>query len=93
MHMGRTVGPDCERAFASLDTGARDGAVSANGQVFGTYVHGLFSDDRQRTAWLKRFAAGSSQVRYDEQVESVLDTLAAHLEAHVDIDGLLKAAR
>jgi len=93
MHMGQTEGPDCGRAFAQLDRGAPDGAISSTGRVFGTYVHGLFADDKQRTAWLKRLAAGPAQVRYNEQIDTVLDQLAAHLEAHADIDRLLRAAR
>ena len=35
------------------------GAVSADGRVIGTYVHGLFADDRQRSAWLARLGAGA----------------------------------
>ncbi|MEJ2516588.1 MAG: cobyric acid synthase [Methyloceanibacter sp.] len=93
MHMGRTKGPDCARAFARLDTGFQDGAIAANRQVYGTYVHGLFADDRQRAAWLKRFSGGPTQIRYDEQIDAVLDDLAAHLEDHVDIDRLLTLCR
>ncbi|MDJ0511831.1 MAG: cobyric acid synthase [Methyloceanibacter sp.] len=93
MHMGYTEGTDCDNAFAQLDTGERDGAISSTGRVFGTYVHGLFADDKQRAAWLARIAAGPAKVRYNEQVDAVLDKLAAHLEAHVDIDRLLRAAR
>ncbi len=52
MHMGVTEGPDCARPFARLADGSPEGAVSADGRVIGTYVHGLFADDRQRAAWL-----------------------------------------
>ena len=38
-------------------TARPDGAVSADGRVIGTYVHGLFADDRQRAAWLARLQA------------------------------------
>lgn len=93
MHLGRTEGPDCDHAFAVFDNGAREGAVSPNGQVFGTYVHGLFADDRQRAAWLARFAAGPTQIRYDNQIDDILDEFAAHLEAHADIDRLLTLSR
>ena len=27
----------------------------------GTYIHGLFANDRQRSAWLTRFAAGADR--------------------------------
>jgi adenosylcobyric acid synthase len=93
MHMGLTKGPDCERPFARLADGSTDGAVSADGRVIGTYIHGLFAEDRQRSAWLARLGAGSSQVAYDALVENTLDRLAAHLAAHVDLDRLLSLSR
>jgi adenosylcobyric acid synthase len=93
MHMGVTEGPDRARPFAHLADGSPEGAVSADGRVIGTYIHGLFADDRQRSAWLARFAAGSANVAYDALVEETLDALAAHLAAHLDIDRLLKLAR
>jgi adenosylcobyric acid synthase len=67
--------------------------MSADGRVIGTYIHGLFADDRQRSAWLERFGSGSSAVSYEALIEDTLDKLAAHLEAHVEVDRLLKLAR
>src|SRR5262245_31614755 len=64
MHMGVTEGPDCARPFARLSDGAPEGAVSADGRILGTYIHGLFADDRQRSAWLQRFAAGQAAISY-----------------------------
>ncbi len=93
MHMGRTEGPDCARPFARLADGTPDGAISADGRVMGTYIHGLFADDRQRAAWLARLGAGPARVAYDDLVEQTLDALAAHLSAHIDLDRLLKLSR
>ncbi len=93
MHMGLTEGPDCARPFARLADGAAEGAMSASGRVIGTYIHGLFADDRQRAAWLTRFAPGGTAIAYDTLVDDTLDALAAHLEAHVDIDKFLRLAR
>jgi adenosylcobyric acid synthase len=93
MHMGVTEGPDCARPFARLADGTPDGAVSADGRVIGTYMHGLFADDRQRAAWLARLGAGPPNVAYDDLVEQTLDALAAHLAAHIDLDRLLKLSR
>jgi len=93
MHIGVTAGADCVRSFAQLSDGSPEGAVSADGRVLGSYAHGLFADDRQRAAWLERFAAGATQVAYDHAVERTLDALAAHLAAHLDLDRLLKLAR
>ena len=93
MHMGVTEGPDCRRPFARLDGDADEGAVAADGRVIGTYIHGLFADDRQRAAWLQRFAAGGAAIAYDALIEATLDKLGAHLAANVAVDRLLKLAR
>jgi len=92
MHMGETEGADCARPFARLANGTSEGAMSRDGRVIGTYLHGLFADDRQRAAWLKRFGSEAA-IAYDAIIEETLDKLAAHLEAHVDVERLLKLAR
>ena len=93
MHMGVTEGKDRARPFARLADGAAEGAISVDGRVIGTYIHGLFADDRQRAAWLQRFAAGPTTIAYDALLEQTLDALAAHLAAHLDLDRLLTLAR
>jgi adenosylcobyric acid synthase len=93
MHMGVTKGPDCSRPFARHSDGSPEGAISADGRVFGTYAHGLFADDRQRSAWLVRLGAGASVTAYDARVEDTLDRLAAHIAGHVDLDRLLSLSR
>jgi adenosylcobyric acid synthase len=93
MHMGVTQGPDRTRPFARLADGTPDGAVSRDGRVMGTYIHGLFADDRQRAAWLARLGAGPARVAYDDLVEQTLDALAAHVASHIDLDRLLKLSR
>jgi adenosylcobyric acid synthase len=93
MHMGVTAGADCARPFARLADGSAEGAVSADGRVAGTYVHGLFADDRQRAAWLARLSAGPTRIAYEALVEQTLDALAAHLAAHLDLERLLTLAR
>jgi adenosylcobyric acid synthase len=93
IHMGITEGPDCARPFAHLSDGTPDGARSADGRIFGTYIHGLFSDDRQRTAWLARLGAGPARIAYDELIETTLDRLAEHLTTSIDVDRLFGLAR
>lgn len=86
MHMGVTAGPDTARPFARIGT-AGEGAVSADGLVAGTYIHGLFAADAFRHAFLGRGSA-----RYEDGVEAALDGLAAHLGRHLDLDALLALA-
>ena len=93
MHVGITSGPDTARPLLRLSGGEPDGARSADGLVAGCYVHGLFADDRQRSAWLQRLGAPPSALAYERRVEEALDGLAAHLERHLDVAALLKIAR
>ncbi|MDV2983539.1 UNVERIFIED_CONTAM: cobyric acid synthase [Methylobacteriaceae bacterium AG10] len=90
MHVGDTTGPDTARPLLHFSDGRADGAVSRDGLVAGTYVHGLFADDRQRAAWLTRLGAAPSLTRYEAGIEEVLDRFADHLETHLDCDGLLR---
>ncbi len=91
IHLGQTDGADCARPMLTID-GRPDGAISRNGRVQGTYVHGLFAADAFRKAWLADLGIASS-LAYDTQIETALDALADHLEAHLDIDALLAIAR
>jgi adenosylcobyric acid synthase len=91
MHMGRTHGP-CA-AFSQLAGGDLDGAVSQDGLVCGTYVHGLFASDDQRRAWLRRLGAAPGVAGHHETVEAALDAWAAHLERYLSIDQILSLAR
>jgi adenosylcobyric acid synthase len=91
IHLGRSDGPDCARPVLRLN-GRADGAGSADGRVQGTYVHGLFTGDGFRKAWLAHLGIAST-LAYEARIETTLDALADHLEAHLDIDQLLKIAR
>ncbi|MFG1394726.1 cobyric acid synthase [Xanthobacter agilis] len=91
IHIGRTEGPDRARPFARV-AGAPEGAASADGRVIGSYLHGMFRDDAFRASILARLGT-TSAFSYDATVEATLDALARHLEAHLDVPGLLSAAR
>lgn len=92
IHIGRTEGPDRARPFAQV-AGRDEGAVSADGRISGSYLHGMFRDDGFRRAWLQGLGAAVSDVGYAATVETVLDRLADHMEAHLDVAALLAVAR
>ena len=92
IHIGRSSGPDCSRPFAHVD-GEPEGATSADELVSGSYLHGMFVDDAFRAAFLKQLGAQSSDYNYGATLQSTLDELAAHMEAHLDIDGILGVSR
>jgi adenosylcobyric acid synthase len=91
IHLGRSEGPDCARPMVTIDD-RPDGAGSADGRIQGTYVHGLFTSDEFRRAWLGEFGV-ASRLAYEDRVEEALDALADHLEAHLDVDAILAIAR
>ncbi len=92
IHIGRTDGPDRARPVFQID-GQPEGAQSADGRVIGSYLHGMFTGDAFRSAFLQRLGAAASGSAYESDVDRVLDRLADHLEAHLDLDGLLAVAR
>ena len=92
MHIGRTTGRIVE-PLVLLGDGRHDGAVSGDGRLAGCYIHGLFTDDRQRRAWLTRLGARASDLDYDAGVDATLDLLADHLQKHIDCEALLALAR
>jgi adenosylcobyric acid synthase len=93
MHLGRTDGPDAVRPAARFDDGRRDGAVSGDGLVTGSYVHGLFGDARQRVAWLKRIGVEGQGPDHGAAIDAALDAIAAVLETYVDLDALWTLAQ
>ncbi len=89
MHIGRTSGAALTRPLLELE-GRAEGAVSADGRVSGCYVHGMFSSDTFRHAFLSAIKDRAvSGIAYEDGVESALDALADHLEACLDLDALL----
>ncbi|MEM7723502.1 MAG: cobyric acid synthase CobQ, partial [Pseudomonadota bacterium] len=92
IHIGRSDGPDRARPFADVE-GRSEGAISADGRVQGSYLHGLFRDDAFRAAWLDGLGVQSALGDYAGGVDDTLTALAAHMEAHLDLDGLFAVAR
>ncbi len=92
IHIGRSDGPACARPFARVE-GRSEGAVSPDGRIMGSYLHGMFTNDGFRAAFLAQLGAVPSGLSYATGIEATLDALAAHLEAHLDVAGLLALAR
>jgi len=92
IHIGRTQGHDRTRPFAHVG-GVPEGALSADGRIMGSYLHGMFAEDGFRRAFLAGFGVQSGAQSYGAVVQQTLDALADHLEAHLDVPGLLALAR
>lgn len=91
IHIGETTGADCANAWLNIQ-GVPEGASSSSGQVQGCYMHGLFSSDAFRAAYLAEIGV-TSDLHFEAGVEDTLDALAQHLETYMDIDLLLSLAQ
>jgi adenosylcobyric acid synthase len=92
MHMGITKGEDAQRPLVRMDDGRADGAESADGRVFGSYIHGFFINDAQRSAWLGRLGGFASTRNHAAEIEAVLDGLAAHVVRFCNVEALIALA-
>lgn len=92
MHMGVSSGPDADHPLLDF-AGQTEGVRLKNGQIIGTYLHGLFNEDGFRSAYLAGLKGGrEASLSYEQQIDQVLDQLADHLETYCDLDGLLALA-
>ena len=91
IHLGETSGVDCQRPFAMIG-GRKEGASSVDGRVQGSYVHGLFSQDSFRSAFLNKLGISVEGFAYDTQIEDTLDGLAEHIETYLDVDKIFSLA-
>jgi adenosylcobyric acid synthase len=103
--MGVTAGPALARPALWLAQGddssasRPDGAVSADGQILGTYVHGLFDAPAALSALLAwagldaEALEGAGSVDLAARREVDLDRLADSIEAHIDLAALFAPHR
>ena len=90
MHNGVTEGAALVRPFAELE-GRPDGAVSADGQVAGTYIHGVFDEPAACNAildWAGLKTQGEQSVDYQRHRLQQLDRLADQVHQCLDTDRL-----
>ena len=97
IHCGRSHGPALAAPLCRLHDGRADGALSADGQVLGTYLHGLFDQPAALEALL-RWAGLRQPVSIDVRAlrEASLERLADTVEAYLDtarLANLLGVAR
>ncbi len=86
IHAGVTSGLALERPAVQLADGRADGAISADGQILATYLHGLF-EGSQSCAALLRWAglADAQTIDYEALRERDIERLADLVEQHLDI--------
>ncbi|MDP2143726.1 MAG: cobyric acid synthase [Gallionella sp.] len=84
IHAGISAGPALQHPALRLEHGL-DGAISEDGQILATYLHGLF-ESRQATDALLRWAGlgDASTPDYHARREADIDRLAEAVEQHLD---------
>ena len=92
IHCGATDGPDRGRPVFTL-AGEPEGATSADGRVWGSYLHGAFDSGAFRAAWLRSLGMTGGGADHREAVEAALDAIAVRLEGVLDVDRLIALAR
>ena len=92
MHVGETSGPGRDRPFLIHADGRPDGAVSADGRIAGTYVHGLFDSGEARRVLLADLGAASTPGDHPTEVDKALDEIAGVLAQCFDINALARIA-
>jgi adenosylcobyric acid synthase len=92
-HGETTLGKGCKPAFKITGSENRDGAVSADGRIWGTYLHGIFDSDKFRRHFLNKLRKIKglkpvSVIKYDHDKE--FDKLADHVRNNIDIKAVYK---
>jgi adenosylcobyric acid synthase len=87
IHAGVTSGRALASPAVRLDDGRHDGARSADGQILGTYLHGLFETPAACSALLRWAGlANVQEVDYHALRERDIERLADLVEQHLDTD-------
>ena len=85
IHAGVTSGAALERPAVHLDDGRHDGAQSTDGQILGTYLHGVFETPAACSALLRWAGVQAVQeVDYHALRERDIERLADLVEQHLD---------
>lgn len=99
IHMGESYLAPSVQPFASINTRSgqevarADGAVSPDGRIVGTYLHGIFANAPFRTAFLNRLRLAKGMplpVSSCSDSGDSFEQLARHMETSLDISRLFE---
>lgn len=85
IHAGVSAGPALENPVVHYADGTNDGAISSDGQVLGTYLHGVFDTpdaSNALLAWagLREIKSPDIQALREASIERLADTIAEHMD-------------
>lgn len=92
IHAGVSTGPALDKPAIKLSTGY-DGALSTDGQILGSYIHGLFDHQQARNALLAWAGLSSpGDFDYKQKTQQEIDRLADVVEQELDMNIIMQAA-
>lgn len=95
IHIGKTFGEDCKRPLFYIND-RYDGAMSEDGKVLGTYIHGVFHN-KELIEWLFKICdkniTNDKISDYNKILDENLDDLSDHLEDYVDWKLILELSK
>ena len=87
--MGKTESH--EKPLLELDDGNTDGAVSADGMVIGTYMHGIFDLPPFRDYFLAKSSIHSDvEIDYEAEIDRELNLMAETVRQNIDMKVIMK---
>ena len=90
IHAGVSTGRALENPTAVLDGSRSDGAISDDGRIFGTYLHGIFEEPGACAALLKWAGLREPQrIDYRAVREQAIERLADCVANHLNMSKLL----
>ncbi|MEL0622521.1 cobyric acid synthase [Marinomonas arenicola] len=94
IHCGVSHFTQDRQPLATLENGQKEGFISADNAIIGTYLHGLF-DHPEALAALIKWAGVENATPFDYTAlrDQEIDRLADSTEAHMDIDKLIRQCK
>ncbi|MFT2111236.1 cobyric acid synthase [Marinomonas sp. 2405UD68-3] len=93
IHSGVSTHHQPYEPFSTLECGQLEGYISEDGQIIGSYLHGLFDHPDALESLLKWAGLKNiSPFNYDLYRNAEIERLAKSCEEHINIDALLKQA-
>ncbi len=98
IHMGKNIYENENLIFENIEDSSKDGLVSKSGNIFGTYIHGIFDNDNFRRSYLNfvRKSKGlkplpiDSSLNYKKYKEQGFEKLAEIIKQNIDMNMLMK---
>ncbi len=89
MHMGQTIHNRTYRPLVYLENLKSEGVISDNGQIIGTYLHGIFQSNEVKNRLLDYFGSKGDYINASEHVEKILDRWADFINSNIYVDDFI----